>query len=285
MPRHDARAEEEKEEGHVTPSVDLVVEHVAETGSTNDDLLARVHAAAQAGAASFSPQILAAERQTAGRGRLGRRWHGAAGASLTFSVAWPCARADLGGLSLAVGSALADALEPPRGDRPPRIGLTWPTDLWLLADGIVAGRGRGRKLAGVLIETAPLAALRVAVVGVGINIGAQAIVDAASGFASLDEIDSAATGTATLARVAPALVHALRRFDDEGFAPFAASFAARDLMRGRRIAGADGSRELEGIARGVAGDGTLRLETATGIVAVTSGEWRLTRIEPAGAPC
>ena len=67
------------------------------------------------------------------------RWHGAAGASLTCSLAWPFARADLSGLSLAVGVALADALEPPPGAG--RIGLKWPNDLWLL-DGARGATGR-----------------------------------------------------------------------------------------------------------------------------------------------
>ena len=91
--------------------IDPVIEHVVETGSTNSDLLARVHAAAGAGAATFAPCLLVAERQSAGRGRHGRAWHATPGASLTFSLAWPLVRADLSGLSHAVGVALADALE------------------------------------------------------------------------------------------------------------------------------------------------------------------------------
>ena len=94
---------------------DPVIEHVAETGSTNSDLLARVHAAAASGGTSFAPCLLVAERQTA-RPRPARpAWHAMPGASLTFSLAWPVRRGDLSGLSLAVGVALADALEPAPG--------------------------------------------------------------------------------------------------------------------------------------------------------------------------
>ena len=137
----------------------------------------------------------------------------------------------------------------------------------------------------MLVETAPLGRGRVAVVGIGINIRAQAVADAASGVASIDEIDAQATPATTLARVAPALFTALRSFDAAGFAPFADRFAARDLLRGRRVAGADARGEVEGVAAGVGADGTLRVETAAGPIAVASGEWRLVRIEPAGSPC
>ncbi|MEO5844878.1 MAG: biotin--[acetyl-CoA-carboxylase] ligase [Caldimonas sp.] len=276
---------------------DPAPERVDETGSTSDDLLARVHAAARAGAAGFAPCLLVADRQSAGRGRQGRRWHAEAGASLTLSIAWPCARDDLSGLSLAIGCALADALDAP--GHAARIGLKWPNDLWLLDGPNRATRSGGRKLAGILVETAPLGPRRIAVVGIGINIRAsveslaRASADtdtgsgsgSGSGIASLDEIDAQATPATTLARVAPALFAALRTFDGAGFAPFAARFAARDLLRGRGVAGAGAGGELEGTAAGVNDDGTLRVETAAGTIAVASGEWRLARIEPAGSPC
>jgi BirA family biotin operon repressor/biotin-[acetyl-CoA-carboxylase] ligase len=277
VPGHDARKEA------VSGLADPVIEHVVETGSTNSDLLARVHAAAAGRAATFAPRLLVAERQTAGRGRHGRAWHGAAGASLTFSLAWPFTRADLSGLSLAVGVALADALEPPTGAG--RIGLKWPNDLWLVDDWSEAARRSGRKLAGVLVETAPFRAGRVAVVGVGLNIRAQTVGDTASGVASLDEIDPQATTAATLARVAPRLVAALRRFDAEGLAPFAERFAARDLLHGLAVVGSDAEERVEGTAIGIGAQGALLLRTAQGARAVESGEWRLRLVAHAGSTC
>ena len=274
---------------------DPAPERVAETGSTNDDLLARIRDAAASGATEFAPCLLVADRQSAGRGRHGRRWHGAADASLTFSIAWPSARSDLSGLSLAVGCALADAIDV--AGQPLKIGLKWPNDLWLVDaptnsdDGAPherdAGTARpeGRKLAGILVETAPLGRGRVAVIGVGINVRLAHVADATSGVASLVEIDADATPATTLARVAPALFTALRTFDVAGFAAFADRFAARDLLRGRRVAGAGAHGEVEGVAAGVAVDGSLRIDTAAGPIAVASGEWRLARIEPAGSPC
>ena len=89
------------------------------------------------------PTLLVAVDQTQGRGRLGRSWQSSAGASLTFSLALALERADWSGLSLAVGVALASALDP----NGTHIGLKWPNDLWLQGTGPV-----GRKLGGILIE-------------------------------------------------------------------------------------------------------------------------------------
>jgi len=279
----------------VNASGDPAPERVAETGSTNDDLLARVRAAAALGATAFAPCLLVADRQRAGRGRHGRHWHATPAASLTFSIAWTSPRSDLSGLSLAVGCALADAIDVP--GRPLRIGLKWPNDLWLVdapSAGVddlgsprdpFAARPEGRKLAGILVETAPLGRGRVAVIGVGINVRAQEVADATSGVGSVAEIDPDATPTTTLARAAPALFAALRSFDTAGFSAFVDRFAARDVLRGRRVCGSGAHGEVDGIAAGIAVDGSLCIDTATGAIAVASGEWRLTRIEAAGSPC
>jgi BirA family biotin operon repressor/biotin-[acetyl-CoA-carboxylase] ligase len=168
------------------------------------------------------PCLLVAEQQTSGRGRLGRVWHASAGVSLTFSLALALRPPAWSGLSLAVGLALADALDPPVDEAPVRIGLKWPNDLWLL-DGL----GRGRKLGGVLIETVVVGEQRMSVVGVGLNVLPQPVaLDLSSGYACLQELQPDASAPDTLRRVALPLVHALQRFEREGFAPFAPGFAA-----------------------------------------------------------
>ena len=77
LSRHDARAEAV----NPTSPSPIATQRVAETGSTNADLLAWARDAG----ASTTPRVLVAERQTAGRGRRGSRWHATQGASLTFS--------------------------------------------------------------------------------------------------------------------------------------------------------------------------------------------------------
>lgn len=133
------------------PWVDVRV--VAETGSTNADMVAAAGAGARAGT------VLVAERQTAGRGRLDRRWSAPAGSGLTFSTLLRPAvpLAVWGWLPLLAGLAVADSLREV-ADVPAE--LKWPNDVLV----------RGRKVAGILAERAGDAL----VVGVGLNVALSA---------------------------------------------------------------------------------------------------------------
>ena len=84
----------------------FTVEVLPSIDSTSSELMRRARAGL------MEPVLLAAEEQTAGRGRLGKGWHSKAGQSLTFSLALPLAPADWSGLSLAVGVSLAESLHP-----------------------------------------------------------------------------------------------------------------------------------------------------------------------------
>ena len=218
-------------------------------------------------AADVQPCLLVAEHQTGGRGRMGRGWSSAPGASLTFSLSLPITREDWSGLSLAVGVALADALDPQAAaGAAPRLGLKWPNDLWLMD-----APARGRKLGGVLIETVSAGRVRLAVIGIGLNVRPLDEVDAGSGFACMQEIDARADAPALLHRVALPLAHALRRFEAEGFAAFVADYARRDLLAGHAVRTTQ-QGVSEGIARGVDASGALQLQTSAGLVAIHSGE-------------
>src|SRR5215475_5955928 len=122
---------------------------VEETGSTNADLLAEARSGAAEGL------VLVAEAQTAGRGRMGRRWISPPRRALTFSVLLrPAVSAGLlGWVPLLAGVAVASALEHTAGVD---ARLKWPND-------VLAG---GAKLAGILAERWGGAI----VVGTGINV-------------------------------------------------------------------------------------------------------------------
>jgi BirA family biotin operon repressor/biotin-[acetyl-CoA-carboxylase] ligase len=258
----------------------LRVQVLAETDSTNTRLLE----AARAGDAA--PRLLVAERQTQGRGRNARVWRSAPAASLTFSLALVYAPADWSGLSLAAGVALADAIEPGADGRAPRLRIKWPNDLWLADAAAPLG---GRKLGGILIETvAASGGGRVAVVGVGLNV--QPLVESGepgvetalnSGYACVQEFDPACTAPDLLARVAPPLLRALCRFEREGLAPFAAGFARRDLLYGRRV-GVTMAGACVGVAAGIDAQGALRLLTGAGERRITSGEVSVRPLGDAG---
>jgi BirA family biotin operon repressor/biotin-[acetyl-CoA-carboxylase] ligase len=244
----------------------LALEVVAECGSTNTALVERARTWARGAPA----RLLVAEQQFQGRGRQGRPWTSARGASLTFSLALTLEPADWAGLSLAVGVALAEALEPAPVGRP-GLCLKWPNDLWLRDDEPAVAPGR--KLGGILIETVAGGGGRVCVTGVGLNLQPQPVAQAHSGFACLQElVPGQAEPALVLERVAPPLVAALRRFEREGFAPFAAAYAARDLLSGREV-----STTLPGLpfgrAEGVDDRGALLLRDAQGTLhTVHAGE-------------
>src|SRR5208283_1893563 len=123
------------------------------TGSTNADLMARALRGAPEGV------VLAAEEQSAGRGRLGRTWVSPPRAALTFSLlvrpaAVPPARR--GWLPLLAGVAVATAVTAVTGVQ---TRLKWPND-------VLTGYA---KLAGILAEAAGDAV----VVGVGLNVSTE----------------------------------------------------------------------------------------------------------------
>jgi BirA family transcriptional regulator, biotin operon repressor / biotin---[acetyl-CoA-carboxylase] ligase len=139
------------------PSIrDVIV--FEETDSTNEQAVKMGEAGAPSGLAIF------AERQTAGRGRFGRRWESASHRGLWFSLLlrpslsmahWPR-------LTTWAAAAMADAIEQTTGLA---VQIKWPNDL----------QSHGRKLAGILIETgSDRAGSYFAVVGIGVNVNHSA---------------------------------------------------------------------------------------------------------------
>lgn len=238
----------------------FTVEVLPEIDSTNTELMRRARAG------RLEPILLVAERQSAGRGRLGRTWDSGAAAtgplpSLTFSLGLPLAPLDWSGLSLAVGLAVVESLHP-------ALQLKWPNDVWL----------QERKLAGILIETASVGEARYAVIGVGINITARDADGLRTPPAALAEVLPGVDAPAALERVAAALVRAVQRFERQGFAPLRQAYHARDLLYGREVQCSDG---LTGTARGVDASGALLVHTAAGLKKITSAE---VSVRPAAPP-
>jgi BirA family biotin operon repressor/biotin-[acetyl-CoA-carboxylase] ligase len=145
---HVGRSEPESTGPEPWPS-GWVVQHVAETGSTNADLIA----AAAAGAPDRS--VLYADHQTAGRGRLDRTWIAPPGENLLVSLLFRHAPDDAGELTRRVGLAAIGAAARCAGVE---AKLKWPNDV-LVGDG---------KLAGILAQRSGDGSV---VVGIGLNVG------------------------------------------------------------------------------------------------------------------
>jgi len=278
----------------------VTVEVVARIGSTNTTLVERARlaaggnraidwaetAAAPGGGrrrADLQPCLLVAETQTHGRGRQGKTWHAEAGASLTFSLSLALAPADWSGLSLAVGLAVAEALDPLALITPPatpaqrpRIWLKWPNDL-LLED----ASGLHRKLGGILIETVPVGQQRVAVIGIGLNVRPQSMAEPLPwGHADLQALHPGISAPEVLRAIALPLARALRGFEREGFAPRVDAYARRDALFGRPVL-TTLPQAPDGLADGVDGQGMLWLRRGTTRVPVGSGEVSLRPAWPA----
>ena len=217
--------------------------------STNSELLRRK--APERGA-----DVLLAEQQTGGRGRRGRHWASPIAANLYVSVSrqFSGGLARLGGLSLVVGVAVAEALRQAGYER---VGVKWPNDL--LAD--------GRKLGGILVEGGGEHGGPVrAVIGIGLNVrmpeaAAEGIEQAWTDLATLG--GSTPSRNATAAGVLDALLPALDIFDADGLAPFLARYAVLDVLAGRAVTVHGPQGDAHGIAEGIGDDGALQVRMGT----------------------
>jgi BirA family biotin operon repressor/biotin-[acetyl-CoA-carboxylase] ligase len=244
----------------------LVIEVVDTLDSTSSELLRR------APLLDIHRHVLAAEWQTAGHGRRGRRWASVVGGSLTFSLGWRFEQSvgHLSGLTLAVGLALARALEDLGFSG---IELKWPNDLVY----------RRSKLGGILVELAADAlGPSLAIIGVGLNVFLPA--------ATRREIDQAVTDLADisprrsidrnvlLARALDELVKVLDEFAESGFGPLRPAWQRRHALQGKpvRIALPDGG-SARGEVVGVDVDGALVLDSNGHRVRFLSGEVSLVR--------
>jgi len=248
------------------------VRAVAETGSSNADLLA----AAGAGAAEGT--VLVAEAQAAGRGRQGRRWASPPRAGLTFSVLLrpdgvPAAL--LGWLPLLAGVAAAASVHAVAAVD---ATLKWPND-------VLVGE---RKLGGILAERAGTAV----VVGIGINVwqaradlppdaAATSLALAAGAGVAGQAVD--ARGTGLRERLLAGLLDELGRWyeswrdqaspGDADACGLRHEYVRRCATIGREVTVTmPGTEGVTGTATGVDRAGRLEVRTPGGLAAVTAGD-------------
>ena len=237
----------------LTTQVFRNLEILPRAGSTNDV------AKALAGEGAPEGTVVVADEQTAGRGRLERRWLAPPGTcllcSLLFRPELLPARAQW--LTMLCAMAAADAVDQVAALQ---VALKWPNDL------IVEAPGGWRKLAGILTETGIAGErLTYVVVGVGINVNVPHDVlptlapDATSLLAEMGrEIDRAALLAAFLAGVE-------RRYQalGEGTSPHP-EWAGRLATLGQPVRAITSGETITGVAESVDEDGALLLRTPDG---------------------
>lgn len=241
------------------------VDALDECDSTSSELMRR----AERGAPSGS--VVVADRQSAGRGRRGRNWLSSPESSLTFSLLWRFSgnAATLSGLSLAVGVALAQAMENlgARG-----VGLKWPNDVLLRRGDDFA------KLAGILIELSSDRRGTQAIIGIGLNLVPPEgdLPQPAAGLSQacpppIDRHD-------VLAAILGQLATVLDTFAVNRFLGLKMQWQGYHAWQDQavQILG-DGASPIVGRCLGVDDEGALLLETAAGVERIFSGDVSLRR--------
>lgn len=230
--------------------------HLASTTSTND--------VARSLAAQGAPEgtVVTADYQTAGRGRLGRRWLAPPGTSLLCSVLFrPAPGAEIlapvTDLTMLSALAAADAVEA-TADLP--VSLKWPNDL------VVVGGESWRKLGGLLAETGLSGdRLEFVIVGVGINVNVppEVLPDLAPDATSiLAETDRMTDREVLLGRFLEGVKARYERWQ-AGERPWA-EWAARLATLGQSVRVVTAEGERHGTAEAVDEDGALLLRTPDG---------------------
>jgi len=262
---------------YVNPGVAATLETL-EVFGVIDSTSERLRSAAAPGPERLS--VALAEYQTGGRGRRGRRWLSPYGSGLCLSVSWcfSVVPPALSALSLAAGVAIHRALAV---FEPADLGLKWPND-------IVAGR---RKLGGLLVdvEGESQGPIKV-VIGVGINIDVsegldnELVNEVGLPPAGLRELISSGdvSRNAVAANVINELHAVLVEFSRTGFESFVDEWQRYDSLRGEPVSVRIGARTHDGIASGIAADGTLLLEANGETMSVLSGDVSLRVQQTAG---
>lgn len=227
-------------------------------------------------------RLLVAEHQSAGRGRLGRRWVGVLGGSLLLSVSAALTELprDIATLPLVAGLAVRRALAQ---QAVPGVWLKWPNDI-VTRTPVAAGDAGPvslHKLGGILTELrAEASGPAHVVIGIGLNLrlaelppdvlGAGGALPAA---ALGQLVDAPLDRNVLAAAIAAECAAGLAALQRDGFTPRHAEWNAADALAGERVVvrGA-GAADLHGIARGIDAGGALQVEHDGRVRAVVAGD-------------
>lgn len=250
----------------------FAIRTVAETGSTNDDVLALGAAGKAEG------EVLFADIQTTGRGRRGDAWVSPPGLNLLFSILLrPDAPiATWVRIPHLAGVAICRGIENVVPELPAPLQLKWPNDLYL----------GGRKAGGILIESRPPRASHetpYAVLGAGINVNVPVESfpeDLRPIATSLREHLGRILNRNEIAMSILAEWAAIYPGNLLEFAPVLEELKQRSLLLGRRISVQTGGRKLIGIAHDFGPDGELLLSEEVSETVTTIRSADLVRLEP-----
>ena len=217
--------------------------------------------------------VVVADRQTGGRGRMGRIWESPAGVNIYMSVILhpPVLPARASQIPIVSVIALSRAME--RFEPALKYGIKWPNDL-------LVGE---RKLAGILCEMKTDGEeVHHLVTGIGVNVNMTGMDDSISATATSIAIETG--GTYFRPVLAAYIIEELESAYDSwlaatGLEPFMADWEERSLLRGLEVSISTPGGELTGVAEGLAPSGALRLRTGDGLEEIFSGDSSIRRID------
>lgn len=227
-------------------------------------------------APSDAPRAVAiADEQSAGRGRLDRRWEAQPGVALMLSVAHeaPAEPRLLGALPLAMGLAALEAIAEVTGVEP---RLKWPNDVMVQAavaphEGAAGNEGRWLKVGGILGESLDdprpqVTTARVAVLGIGINTGWDELRADLPDATSLNLVTGKSVDRRVLAEALLARYSAWwQRLLDGDRSGFQRAQQARSATLGQRVRVELPTSELSGTAQAITADGALMVVDDSGV--------------------
>ena len=225
------------------------IETVEETGSTNADLLQRL----ASGEAITEGYWLRAERQTGGRGRLGRKWESPAGNLFcSTQVALRDSDHPAHTLSFVAGLAVADMLRRSLFDHTP-IMLKWPNDALV----------SGAKIAGILLERSGDSV----VVGIGVNVSYAPEVPGRQTTSILYENGKhGGSPELVLSILADEFAQRLSQWRQEPLAQTLDAWTNAAHPIGSQLTVGSGDEAVTGAFAGLDGDGALLLRLANGAI-------------------
>jgi BirA family biotin operon repressor/biotin-[acetyl-CoA-carboxylase] ligase len=241
--------------GEQAPSCDWPILVFDSIDSTNAEALRAIERGQAA------PFLVLAERQTAGRGRRGRKWASPFAENIYYSLVLRIdgGMRQLEGLSLVVGLAVMQAL---RELGISGVGLKWPND-------VLVGQ---KKIAGILLELVgdPADVCHV-VLGVGINVNMQITDEVDQQWTSMRLESGKVFDRNHLVRELGAMLQAyLRRHQVDGFSAIQAEWEQNHLWQGRAVSLIAGVNHIDGEVLGIDSQGALRLKV-DGVEKVFSG--------------
>ncbi len=241
-------------------SITWSVEYVAETGSTNEDIVRLARAGAAEGA------VLVCGHQAAGCGRQGRQWLDRPGQDLLFSVLLrPNLPArEYGMLSLLAAVAVAQALTELTGSQ---FGTKWPNDIVI----------SGRKVAGLLLEADASAGY--AIIGIGINVlgAADSLPDGLTQPAGTvhEATGVELTREELLAAILGRLGKLYEAVADEGWQALLSDYRQIDTVVGSQVKLVRGQETVTGMAERIDEGGRLVIAGPAGRIVADAGDVHL----------